>query len=72
MATLKSSVALPGHHEAKPVRIIPDWTTTRGGLKGPRNLICGKAIVRGTHDAAKAGKEIVDCLSSSTVSCDCK
>lgn len=33
MAALKSGGALLGHHRAKAVRIISDWTTARGGFK---------------------------------------
>lgn len=64
--------ALLGYHGAKAGRIISDWTTIRGGFKGLRNVMRGKATLQGAYDAAKAGKEVVDSQSSGTDPCDCK
>ncbi|WP_258190428.1 RHS repeat-associated core domain-containing protein, partial [Stenotrophomonas sp. Nf4] len=63
--------ALLGYHGAKAGRAISDWTTMRGGFKGLRNIMRGKATLQGAYDAAKAGKEVIDSQSSSTDPCDC-
>lgn len=64
--------ALLGHHGAKAGRIISDLTSVRGGLKGLRNIMRGRATVQGAYDAAKTGKEMIDSQSSSNDPCDCK
>lgn len=64
--------ALLEYHGAKAGRIISDWTTIRGGFKGLRNVMRGKATLQGAYDAAKAGKEMVDSQSSGTDPCDCR
>lgn len=51
--------------------IVSDWTTIRGGFKGLRNVMRGKATLQGAYDAAKAGKEMIDSQSSSADPCDC-